>query len=72
MTLEEQISRVVVALLEGTENGSVEWCPRQTCFNSESNHHYESLSIDKNTKFKIEITLDETLSKIHRSNALCI
>ena len=72
MALEEQISRVVVALLEGTENGSVEWHPRQTCFNSESNHYYESLSIDKNTKFQIEITLHETLSKIHRSNALWI
>ena len=72
MTIEEQINLVVKTLLEGTENGSVDWYPRSSCFNSETSHAYESLSIDKNTKFQVEITIDSTFSKVDRSNSLWI
>jgi len=62
MTKEEKINNILVALKESTECGATEWKLRDSCFNSEKNHHYRAYSIDKETHFDIEISLNENLS----------
>lgn len=62
MTKEEKIEKILIALKEATECGSTEWNLRDTIFNSQRTHHYRAYSIDKETYFDLEITLNENLS----------
>jgi len=73
MTKEEKINNILVALKESTECGATEWKTKDSCFNSEKTHNYRAYSIDKETHFDIEISLNENLSGLRSSgNAIWI
>jgi len=73
MTKEEKINNILIALKESTECGATEWKLRESCFNSEKTHNYRAYSIDKETHFDIEISLNETLSGLRSfGNAIWI
>lgn len=55
---DEIVQKIVESLYEGTKAGAVTWKLRDTIFNSELRHHLHSMSVDGNTEFKIEITLE--------------
>lgn len=56
---DEIINKIIESLYEGTIAGAVVWSLRNTNFNSEVNHNLSTFSIDKDTEFRIEISLDE-------------
>jgi hypothetical protein len=73
MTKEEKLEKILLFLKEATECGAIEWNPRDSCFNSEKNHYYRAYSIDKQTYFDLEISLNENLSGLRSfGNAIWI
>lgn len=62
MTKEEKLEKILFSLKEATECGAIEWNLRDSCFNSEKNHYYRAYSIDKQTYFDLEVSLNESLS----------
>ena len=71
MTKEEKLEKILLSLKEATECGAIEWDLRDSCFNSEKNHHYRAYSIDKQTYFDLEVSLNENLSGL-RSHGNCL
>lgn len=54
--------QIIDQLIRNTKDGSVVWNLTQSIFNSETSHRYHSLSIDRKTKFDIEISLDRDMN----------
>lgn len=67
MTKEEKLEKILLSLKEATECGAIEWNKRDSCFNSEKNHHYRAYSIDKQTYFDLEVSLNENLTGLRSS-----
>ena len=62
MTKDIKIEKIINLLLKGTANDSIEWNISNSMFNTTTIHKYESYSIDKKTKFQIEIMLNDDFS----------
>jgi hypothetical protein len=73
MTKEEKLEKILISLKEATECGAIDWKLRDSCFNSEKNHHYRAYSIDKQTYFDLEVSLNDNLSGLRKhGNSLFI
>jgi hypothetical protein len=68
----DKIEKILSQLVESTQCGALEWTLRDTCFNSETRHHYQSKSIDEKTSFEIEISLTAKLDAIGYRSPLWI
>jgi hypothetical protein len=69
---EEKIEQIIKQLIESTKSGALVWKPRDSFLNSESRHHFHSFSIDNQTEFQLEISLNENLIGIRYHNYLVI
>jgi uncharacterized protein YxjI len=64
MTKEEKIEKILISLKEATECGATEWNLRDSIFNSEANYGFRAYSIDKETHFDLDISLNNDLTGI--------
>ncbi len=71
MTKEEKLEKILHSLKEATECGAIEWNLRDSCFNSEKNHCYRAYSIDNQTYFDLEVSLNENLTGL-RTHGNCL
>lgn len=70
--MEEKIEKILIALLESTKCGSIEWRLRDSTFNTQKCHNYRAFSVDGETHFDMEVTLNDSLTDISRNNCLFI
>ena len=72
MNTSDQIIKIVDSLITGTEDGSVSWIVRNSCFSSETSYYYQTFSNDGVTYFEMEISLEDNLSLRTYPHALWI
>ncbi len=72
MNEKEKIEKILDALLESTECDAIEWKLRDTVFNSQTIHHFRAFSVDGETHFDVEVSLNDSLTDISRSNYIFI
>jgi hypothetical protein len=72
MAKDPKVESILKSIITGTKNGSVDWSLQNTCFNSETSHTYESYSIDKKTKFQMEVSLEKDFTLKSSTSGLFI
>jgi len=70
--MKEKIEKILTELINSTKSNAIEWKLRDTCFNSTRTHHYHCFSLDNQTSFEVEISLNESLTEIGYNNCLWI
>ena len=55
------IKEIIKNLTEGTISGDIEWKLSENIFNSDTQKYFETFSVDKKTKFVVQIYLNDNL-----------
>lgn len=65
---QEKLNKIVDSVYKSTVSGLLKWSIRNSLFNSDTRHRYESMSDDGITKFYVEVCLKNDLTFDSRSS----
>jgi hypothetical protein len=64
MYSDKKIKQIIDSLIEGTKSGYIKWYLRPSTFNSDTKHNMSYDSDDGNTRFDLEVGLENSLLRV--------